>query len=54
MTGNPSTTQMPDAKTKIRKSGGVVVAHKPKWHQRVGAWLIYAVIRIVSATLRYR
>jgi len=54
MTGNPSTTQMPDAKTKIRKSGGVVVAHKTKWHQRVGAWLIYAVIRIVSATLRYR
>jgi len=54
MTGNPSTAQMPDARTKMRKSGGVVVAHKPSWHQRVGAWLIYAVIRIVSATLRYR
>ena len=46
--------QMPDAKPKTRKSGGVVVAHKPKWHQRAVAWLIFAVIRMVSASLRYR
>jgi lysophospholipid acyltransferase (LPLAT)-like uncharacterized protein len=33
---------------------GVVVAHKPKWHQRLAAWLVFALIRTVSATLRYR
>ncbi len=46
--------QMPTAKSKTRKSGGVVVAHKPKWHQRAVAWLVFAVIRMVSASLRYR
>ena len=48
---NPRT---PDARTKPRKSGGVVVAHRIKWHQRAAAWLVFAVIRTVSATLRYR
>jgi hypothetical protein len=32
----------------------VVVAHKPKWHQRLAAWLVFAMIRTISATLRYR
>lgn len=50
---NP-TPQMPGAKSKTQKSGGVVVAHQIKWYQRAAAWLIYAVIRTVSATLRYR
>ena len=27
---------------------------KPKWHQRAGAWLVFAFIRTVSATLRYQ
>ena len=45
---------MPDTKSKPRKSSGVVVAHKPKWHQRAVAWVIYAAIRLGSATLRYR
>ncbi len=45
---------MPDAKPKNRKTGGVVIAHKIKWHQRAAAWLIFALIRAVSATLRYR
>jgi lysophospholipid acyltransferase (LPLAT)-like uncharacterized protein len=45
---------MPNTKAKTRRSSGVVVAHKPKWYQRAAAWLIYAVIRLVSATLRYR
>jgi lysophospholipid acyltransferase (LPLAT)-like uncharacterized protein len=39
---------------KRSKSSGVVVAHKPQWYQRAIAWLIYAIIRTVSATLRYR
>jgi lysophospholipid acyltransferase (LPLAT)-like uncharacterized protein len=36
------------------KTKGVVVAHKPKWHQRAVAWLVFAMIRTISATLRYR
>lgn len=38
--------------TKKRKSG-VVSPHPPRWHQRLGAWLIYIALRSVSATLRY-
>jgi lysophospholipid acyltransferase (LPLAT)-like uncharacterized protein len=36
------------------KAKGVVIAHKPKWHQRAIAWLVFAMIRTISATLRYR
>jgi lysophospholipid acyltransferase (LPLAT)-like uncharacterized protein len=32
---------------------GVVIPHKPKWHQRLAAALIYAMVRLVSATIRY-
>jgi lysophospholipid acyltransferase (LPLAT)-like uncharacterized protein len=35
------------------KSSGVVVPHKPRWHQRLAAALIYILIRLVSATIRY-
>ena len=37
-----------------RRSGGLVVPHAPYWYQRLGAWLIFALIRIVAATLRYQ
>jgi lysophospholipid acyltransferase (LPLAT)-like uncharacterized protein len=40
------------SKAKTPKS--VVVPHKPKWHQRAGAWLVFTFIRTVSITLRYR
>lgn len=30
-----------------------MVPHKPKWHQRLAAALIYGLIRAVSATIRY-
>ena len=30
------------------------MAHAPAWHQRLGAWLVFALVRVVSATLRYR
>ena len=33
---------------------GVIVPHSPKWHQRLGAWILWAVLTLVSATLRYR
>jgi lysophospholipid acyltransferase (LPLAT)-like uncharacterized protein len=37
-----------------RKSSGVVVPHAPYWYQRLGAWAVYVLVRVVSATLRYR
>ena len=42
---------MPEA---AAKSSAVVVPHKPKWHQRVAAWMIYSLIRLVALTLRYK
>jgi lysophospholipid acyltransferase (LPLAT)-like uncharacterized protein len=36
-----------------RKSG-VVVPHSPRWRQRFGAWTLWAVFHLISATLRYR
>jgi lysophospholipid acyltransferase (LPLAT)-like uncharacterized protein len=36
------------------KPGGVVVPHKPKWHQRLVARLVWLSIRGVALTLRYR
>jgi lysophospholipid acyltransferase (LPLAT)-like uncharacterized protein len=38
---------------RARKSG-VVVPHSSKWYQQLGAWALWAVFRLVSATLRYR
>jgi lysophospholipid acyltransferase (LPLAT)-like uncharacterized protein len=38
---------------RARKSG-VIVPHSPKWHQRTLAWLVFTLIRTVSATLRYQ
>ena len=40
--------------TRKRKSSGVVVPHAPYWHQRLGAWLVFALVRTVSATMRYQ
>jgi lysophospholipid acyltransferase (LPLAT)-like uncharacterized protein len=41
------------SKRRPRKSG-VVVPHMPHWHQRLGAWVMFAFIRLVSLTIRYR
>jgi lysophospholipid acyltransferase (LPLAT)-like uncharacterized protein len=49
---SPAMLQKQSARSK-RRSSGVVVPHAPRWHQRLAAWLIYALIRAVSATLRY-
>jgi lysophospholipid acyltransferase (LPLAT)-like uncharacterized protein len=37
-----------------RRSGGVVVPKAPRWYQRLGALLVFLLVRGVSATLRYR
>jgi lysophospholipid acyltransferase (LPLAT)-like uncharacterized protein len=36
------------------KSSGVVVPNAPRWSQRLGAWVVFALVRAISATLRYR
>jgi len=41
----------PKPKERSRKSG-VVVPHKPRWHQRLGASLIYLAARAYAMTLR--
>src|SRR5580698_1064131 len=48
-----ASSQSPRASRPKRKSG-VVVPHPPKWYQRVAAWLIFATIRALGFTLRYR
>ena len=37
-----------------RKSNGVIIPHAPRWYQRVAGWLVFALVRILSVTLRYR
>ena len=48
-----ATSKMPDARPKLRKSGPVI-PHKPKWHQRLAAWIIWLAVSAISATIRYR
>jgi len=36
-----------------RKRGGVVVPNQPRWYHWIPAFLVFATIRLVSATLRY-
>jgi hypothetical protein len=47
MPGETPISQMDQNELARSKGRGVVVAHKPKWHQRLAAWLVFA-------TLRYR
>ena len=37
-----------------QSASGIVLPHPAKWHGRVMAWLTWALIRVVSSTLRYR
>jgi len=48
-----SISEIPRAMTKKRKSG-VVIPNKPTFFQRLVAWLLWAFIRLIAATLRYR
>ena len=44
---------VPKPKRRNPKSG-VVVPNSPKWRQRLAAWLLWATLRLLAATLRYR
>jgi lysophospholipid acyltransferase (LPLAT)-like uncharacterized protein len=37
-----------------RRKSGVIVPNSPKWHQRLAAWILWAALRLLAATLRYR
>lgn len=49
--GSPAT---PAELPKTRQRSGVVVPHTARWYQRAAAWLVFALVRCVSATLRMR
>ena len=57
MTAPGPKSEVPPAKV-ARPHGGrpsrVVVPHHPKWHQRLAARLIYAAIRCLAFTIRFR
>ncbi|HXR47449.1 MAG TPA: lysophospholipid acyltransferase family protein [Candidatus Limnocylindrales bacterium] len=38
---------------RLRRKSGVIVPNSPKWHQRLGAWITWAALRLIAATLRY-
>ena len=39
---------------KPKRKSGVVIPHAPKWHQRLGAALIYGLAHVLALTLRFR
>jgi len=49
----PESSSSAGAPVKQRKSG-VVVPHSPAWHQRLAAWLIFLVERLLVSTLRLK
>lgn len=49
-----SAPENPGSTPRGRRKSGVVHPHPPRWHQWLAAWLIVALIRAVSLTLRYR
>jgi lysophospholipid acyltransferase (LPLAT)-like uncharacterized protein len=49
-----SPPQVPVPVNRKPKKSGIVVPNQPHWYHWVPAWLIFATIRLVSATLRYR
>ena len=49
-----STSEASAPAARPKRAAGVVVPHSPRWFQRLAAWLVFASVRVVSATLRYR
>ncbi len=42
------------SKPKTQRRSGVIVPHAPKWHQRLGAFLLFLSLRALLATVRCR
>jgi len=53
MAAENSTSEIPRAMTKKRKSG-VVIPNSPTFPQRFLAWLLWVALRCIAITLRYR
>ena len=49
-----SAPDQPVCRQKKLPVSGRVIPHAPRWHQRLGAWLIFAALRTLAATLRYQ
>jgi lysophospholipid acyltransferase (LPLAT)-like uncharacterized protein len=47
----PQNQEQPSEK---KRKGGVIIPHAPRWHQRLGAWIVVTLVRTVAATIRYR
>jgi len=53
MTEASSSPEKTGPPAKKRKSG-VIVPHKAKWHQRVGAFVVFILLRVLMVTVRCR
>jgi lysophospholipid acyltransferase (LPLAT)-like uncharacterized protein len=42
------------ASKSLKRKGGIIIPHRPRWYQWIVAWLVVGIIKMVSATLRYR
>jgi lysophospholipid acyltransferase (LPLAT)-like uncharacterized protein len=49
-----STSPAHNPKPKAKKHGGVVIPHAPKWHQRLGAFVVFVSLRALLVTVRCR
>jgi len=38
----------------LPKTGGIVIPNPPKWHQRLAGTLVFALLKLVGATIRFR
>jgi hypothetical protein len=50
--GNPHPSA--SATRRHRRKSGVIVPNPTKWHHRLGAWILWAALRLLAASLRYR
>jgi len=51
---NPVDVPVKTPRAPRRKRGGLVIPHAPRWYQRLAGWLVYALVRGVTGTLRWR
>ncbi len=47
-----TSTCNPTRRPRTRRLSGVVVPHETRWSQRLGAWMVYALVRLVAGTVR--
>ncbi|HTJ00136.1 MAG TPA: lysophospholipid acyltransferase family protein [Dongiaceae bacterium] len=50
----PEATRPSDSSASGPKKSSGFTPHRPKWHQRLGAFVVFALLRLVMATMRYR